>query len=747
MNKKLSLIYASTVVACMSSCVETSKDLFDFEKTKDIYEQTFPIKDIDPSMTWKTTNLINASVGINEDEGVDYKIGIYDADPLFNAKEAHLLAEGIANNSLQFTTSIDVPNALKEVYILRTDAKNRHILKCVSIENGTIHTSFNIAQATTRSNAIARAEGIYTPEQSEQEIKALLSNAIELTPSTLIENGGVYKISKGNTFDGIPANHGCSQRATIIVEGNWSVANTNKEHKFNTGIDIYMLSGANFDISNKTVFVVGSTRFVIYPNGSITGSSNSVLNFTNASKGNVNYNGGEIKIKTLQSSEPNGYFYNAGTVEVEKLSIDNNGIFANYGHLTAKETHANTILENGCKAQIENFTGIGLTTHENSYIGITHLKQNWNRKITLGANSMVYIQGDTQMGGNTITGPSNGYALVKVDKIDNVQNSRLSGNVYYEIQNSGNLTNAQDWLKPFIEALKNSNGTFSRYGESPLYLPAGHCTGEGNTPNEWGEDITDLNPMKYTYAFEDNFPQPGDYDFNDIIMNVSTDYTKGEKNKIEKIHYQVSINAVGAIKKLGAGLRLVGISKSQIESITFGGDASIRETLHNSVFENATTEAGDNNVVIPLFGDAHAIYGYGANRTFLNTKTERVNHIKTLEIIITLADKSQTKPAITKENLDFFIAYKHGNSARTEVHLYEFLNYGATARGTIHDENIAAAGNRTWAICIPEFKYPSEFSSIKDAYPVFEQWAQNHTSHLDWYRFPSDDKDKIYSHQ
>ena len=52
----------------------------------------------------------------------------------------------------------------------------------------------------------------------------------------------------------------------------------------------------------------------------------------------------------------------------------------------------------------------------------------------------------------------------------------------------------------FYDALKNSEGTISKFGESPITIPAGDCTGEGNTPNESGEEI-EVNPMNYTYAF------------------------------------------------------------------------------------------------------------------------------------------------------------------------------------------------------------------------------------------------------
>ncbi len=78
----LSAISISFFAAAMVSCVDTDKDLFDSEKTKELYEETFPVKNIDPSMDWKTTNKVSATVSVNEDYGVDYRVRIYTANPL-----------------------------------------------------------------------------------------------------------------------------------------------------------------------------------------------------------------------------------------------------------------------------------------------------------------------------------------------------------------------------------------------------------------------------------------------------------------------------------------------------------------------------------------------------------------------------------------------------------------------------------------------------------------------------------------
>ena len=228
-------------------------------------------------------------------------------------------------------------------------------------------------------------------------------------------------------------------------------------------------------------------------------------------------------------------------------------------------------------------------------------------------------------------------------------------------------------------------------------------------------------------------------------MDVTTEYTRNETNQIQSYHYKVTLAAVGGTKKLGAGLRLADISIASIESVTFSGDIKMRNTLAGAVFDNVDVESG-NEIVIPLFGDAHAVCESNTeNRLLLNTGINSTDNIYTVEVIVTPVNKTQTDPAITKDNLDFFIAYG-SSSLRTEVHIYEFANnFGATSRGNIHEENMKAAGKLTWGNCVPSFNYPKEGIDIVKAYPNFEKWSQDCTDNLDWYEHPTTERGKIYN--
>ena len=99
------------------SCVDNEKNLFDADQLKQIYEETFPVKNIDLDGDWTVSRSVIACVSVNGDQGVDYKIQIFDADPLSPGSTAKLLAEGT---------------------VARIDEHKRYLVQPVAIENGTV---------------------------------------------------------------------------------------------------------------------------------------------------------------------------------------------------------------------------------------------------------------------------------------------------------------------------------------------------------------------------------------------------------------------------------------------------------------------------------------------------------------------------------------------------------------------------------------------------------------------------------
>ena len=154
----------------------------------------------------------------------------------------------------------------------------------------------------------------------------------------------------------------------------------------------------------------------------------------------------------------------------------------------------------------------------------------------MGDNSMITVLDEAELSQAQFMGPNNEYALVKINKIEDIGNFSSQGNIHYEVKEiDDDITEDIWWEAKFLDAIKNTEGTISKWGESPITIPAGDCTGEGNTPDESGSE-TPTDPVSYTYVFEDNFPLVGDYDFNDVVLDVETYYHREQKYEPHQAH-------------------------------------------------------------------------------------------------------------------------------------------------------------------------------------------------------------------
>ena len=93
--------------------------------------------------------------------GVDYKIQIFDADPLSPESTAKLLAEGTATQSTTLDVVMDCATALDKVFVARIDEPQNAIwFEPAAIENGTVTAHFGDKGTPTRSMSRAVATSI-----------------------------------------------------------------------------------------------------------------------------------------------------------------------------------------------------------------------------------------------------------------------------------------------------------------------------------------------------------------------------------------------------------------------------------------------------------------------------------------------------------------------------------------------------------------------------------------------------------
>ena len=109
--------------------------------------------------------------------------------------------------------------------------------------------------------------------------------------------------------------------------------------------------------------------------------------------------------------------------------------------------------------------------------------------------------------------------------------------------------------------------------------------------------ISTMTTQAYTYCFEDEMPQPGDYDYNDVVLRISQERTA--KNQIT---LNVTLAAVGSLSQVAAAIRLVGYTYDQIESITTVDGVTFDEGYKKSslpfIDSNELLVAGSDNAAV-----------------------------------------------------------------------------------------------------------------------------------------------------
>ena len=755
------------------SCVDNEKNLFDADQLKQIYEETFPVKNIDLDGDWTVSRSVIACVSVNGDQGVDYKIQIFDADPLSPGSTAKLLAEGTVNQSTTLNVVMDCATALDKVFVARIDEHKRYLVQPAAIENGTVTAHFGDKGTPTRSMSRAVATSIpvmeapYTADfVSAKKVTATVVQAgWDLGAGSgwagnykeypvFTESERWFKIPDG-TFNGGFTTSGVSGGAqavkVIVSQGStWVIENSNQ---FSNITEIIVENGGKIEVAKNGSLVLTQASYItVMQGGSIVGDRG--IQITNSSAGRTNYNAGTIDCDFLKiDGSGNGVdFVNYGTLKLNSYNASTNGTtLINHGTIEVEniDGNNNTNIKNGCYLKAGKLQFGTLVMGNTSEAICKELTGNGNdNNIVMEAQSMLTCTGKANLF-RTVTGPTQGTALLRIHEIDNTSGlaqsaSKVSNNIICEITDQTYKGEAHYNWSPFAWLVNKGlqqGATYCNPGKAEFILPAdGDCVKEGYNSDEKPDDV-EIRYAVYSYAFEDNYPKAGDYDFNDIVLNVTL---PAAGNDVKELKYKIDLRAVGAVKQLGAGLRIRGIDKNNVEEISFGAGAAQRTgSLNSGIFENASYEANGNELVIPLFGDAHYIYGYtGAQRPMLNTgnASTPLTDIYTLEVNVKLKNAISV-PSVT-DGLDFFIAYQGIGQKRTEIHLTHFNS--ATANGQLADNEVLEvikAVNNTWALCVPDkFAYPTETTVITNAYSKFADWAHDQSSTTDWYKTVSSDK-------
>ncbi len=250
-----------------------------------------------------------------------------------------------------------------------------------------------------------------------------------------------------------------------------------------------------------------------------------------------------------------------------------------------------------------------------------------------------------------------------------------------------------------------------------------------------------------TFAFEDQWPGFGDYDFNDLVVDYQYEQYANATNKMVELHPHYIIKAVGAGFNNAFGVQL-DVAPSAIASVRGSQFGSGLFTVNDN-----GTESGQSKAVLIASDDVHRNFN---TQGFVNTVSSMPYHIPdTINLIVSFVSPQDLSATGSAPFNPFLVI----NQVRgKELHLPGYPPtdqvdeslFGQSDDATSIKDGIyyRSQTGLPWGMNLPvSFDYPKEKASIEDSYVHFNQWAKSMGfSYMDWYSNKTgyQNPDKIY---
>ncbi len=241
-----------------------------------------------------------------------------------------------------------------------------------------------------------------------------------------------------------------------------------------------------------------------------------------------------------------------------------------------------------------------------------------------------------------------------------------------------------------------------------------------------------------SFCFEDNWPNMGDYDFNDMVVDYKYTYYTDASNYLTELKAEYTLRAIGASMHNGFAVQL-GVAPSAIKSV-YGCELT---ESYVSVASNGC-ENGQSQATIVVFDDAHKQLPRTSGSIYANT--DNPNELADpVTFTVTIKLNAGVNPSsLGKAPYNCFIIV-NGNRGR-EVHMVDYpgtdkvdLNYYGTAADRSNPDigrYYQNQDNMPWVLHTPvTMVYPLEKENIYDCYPYFKDWARSEgRTYTDWYQ-------------
>ncbi len=250
-----------------------------------------------------------------------------------------------------------------------------------------------------------------------------------------------------------------------------------------------------------------------------------------------------------------------------------------------------------------------------------------------------------------------------------------------------------------------------------------------------------------TLLCEDLWPNRGDFDFNDLVVDYRLLVVANAENNIVELKFEIVTRAIGGSFHNGFACELTEIDAASIISVT-------GNKLNGKVFKvrGNGTEEGPAYASIPFFDDAYNVLTYPGGTGGINTNPASPNAAyDSMTVVVTFMDKGQPAAggAILYENfikINRINPYLVVNQDRNkEIHLIDkkptsmaspkMFGTGDDASEPNSNRYYRSQNNLPWMISVSRsIPYAAEKVEFSNAFPYFVKWAESEgRSYEDWF--------------
>lgn len=659
--------------ALMTACLEHQIELKENETPPGPGESVSGIPE-DFDYETKITRKLTVKVKDEYDGKRYYIVEVFRTNPIGNLS-AELIHGAKTNKNVPFEVEIVIPKIQKQIYVRLTDPKGYKYVTEMEVGEDDLLLDYNATDTKTGAGLRSAFDQDNAADYASF-FQAGMKDAEEVTAkNTNLAAGGIYKITDKNFKEKVSFPRG---KFILYVGESCSLRLKDKDIELADGTEIYILEDASID-ANAAEIEVGDNAKIL--------------------------NAGIVNLESIKMNGKSATLYNhpGGKINLSALDMDGGNVF-NHCLISVSD-----IIFSG--------TGSNLYLRENSSVDVAGINFEEGH-----AGCAFYLKARAFLHVNKFHKQTSSYLSIYGEA------GTLSFEDYPLIQIEGdmNCSNIVVYNAILLDTKGRKDGLLLMSlnaqlidGDIPTKMQ-GDCYAIRNNPDD--KDFTDgsedpsYDPQDkptqtFYYMFEDNWPEIGDYDMNDIVINVGVGNVMAGGNA-SKIYITGQLVAVGAKKDLYVLAQIDGTDK----------------------------------VINLLDGkEAHAFMGKSSGEV-VNTFEQDCAPAEIFKEV----DVTGMKGLVNANNLNVFIVWGDPNSEkRNEVHVAGFLGtkQAAASERSTKDYKYRSDdeyGNLMWGLMIPKesySSYPKEGMPIKDAYPGFYDWAKAGGQNvLDWYTSGLEDK-------